>query len=100
VSAGAALYGIVAEGAAGAGYFNVGRMVTQRALRPLGDSGARWFSEMQTRQLINSVPRMGNYAGRTPFMNWLTTLRYAQPGGGEVVLNWWTRTIIHSNPFF
>ena len=97
----AATYGLGVEALAAQGYYGVSTTIASRASMPfLRTAGSRWFSHMQARQLIGHVPRMGNYMGRTPLTNWLTTLRYAQPGGGEVVLNWWTRTIIHAQPFF
>jgi RHS repeat-associated protein len=97
-AAAAAGYVMAVEGAAAHGFCSVGRTVTQRALQPFGTAGRRWYSETLTRHLISNAPRS---ATQTPgFVNWLTTLRYAQPGGGEVALNWVTRTVIHSNPFF
>lgn len=94
----AAGYLIAVEGAAAHGFCAVGRTVTQRAMQPLGSSGHRWYSETLTRQLISNGPRSAPNAPGVA--NWLTLLRYGQRGSGEVTLNWVTRTIIHSNPFF
>ena len=91
-------YVMAVEGAAAHGFCRVGYKVTERATAPFRTSGHRWYSEMLTRDLISNGARS---ATREPgFLNWLKMIRYGEKGSGEVVLNWVTRTIVHSNPFF
>jgi RHS repeat-associated protein len=93
-----AAYPLLMEKLAAQGFFRVGAVITQRAMKPIGSPGHRWFSEMLTRHLIQNSPRLAN-TGRG-FKLWLTTFKYGKKGaGGEVVLNWLTGKIIHTIPF-
>ena len=95
---------LASEGLASSGCYRVGASVSRRAASPfLRNAGSRWFSKMQTDALLQTG-RLGNFDGAATWAgnlrNWLTTFRYAQPGGGEVVYNWLTRTIIHAEYFY
>lgn len=101
VSAGAtaiASWALSSEVLASQGFYDVAGTIENRASQPfLQNASSRWFSTIQTDTLLNGARLANTDAG---LYNALTTFRYAAPGGGEVVLNWITRTIVHANPFF
>jgi len=84
---------LVNEALAAGGAFYISRHV----LEQVSVGGGRYWSESLVRTAIRYGPRLANYAGRTPFWNYLTTFTYGV-GRGEVVLNWIKRTIVHYQP--
>lgn len=87
---------IVSEAVASTGSFNMsGHVYRQTYVQ-----GERYWSETLVREALRNGERLSSFGGRTPWLNFFTTSRFQVGNGGDVVINWVTRTVTHYLPKF